>query len=523
MLQGTCSNAGKSLLTAGLCRLLSRAGYDVAPFKAQNMSLNSFVTLDGGEMGRAQVLQAQACGLLPDVRMNPVLLKPTGDNGSQVIMRGQPWARMRAREYMAAKRRLWRSVTRSYAELAQGRDLMLIEGAGSPAEINLRSGDIVNMRMARHARANVLLVADIDRGGAFAALVGTLALLTRSERALVGGLVLNKFRGDASLLDPALERISARTGKPFVGTVPWLAELGLPDEDSVSLKLSGQGAPDGLEGGQGRPDTLDVAFVDLPRISNATDLDALAAEPDVRLRPVRTAAELGQPDCLILPGTRNTMADMRHLRGNGLAQATAAYAEACLATGRGCVVGICGGFQMLGRQVADPLGLEDGGIVAGLDLLPLTTTLERRKTLRQTHGHSRPPLTDVPLPVTGYEIHHGTSGPADMTDTADTACAPVLAADDGTPLGFGRTAGDGRVRVLGTYLHGLFDSDGFRHAFCEQLRLARKLPSRPVTSYDVGAALDRLADCLAGHLDMKKILAPCGLPWPPTGAKPDKM
>ena len=533
MLQGTCSNAGKSLLTAGLCRLLSRAGYDVAPFKAQNMSLNSFVTLDGGEMGRAQVLQAQACGLLPDVRMNPVLLKPTGDNGSQIILRGRPWGQMRAREYMAAKRRLWRTVVESYAELAQGRDLMLIEGAGSPAEINLRSGDIVNMRMARHAGANVLLVADIDRGGAFAALVGTLALLTRGERALVGGLVLNKFRGDASLLEPALEKISARTGKPFVGTVPWLADLGLPDEDSVSLKLSGQGASyaldDALDGVQDRPDTLDVAFVDLPRISNATDLDALAVEPDVRLRPVRTAAELGQPDCLVLPGTRNTMADMRHLRESGLAQAIVAHAGSCLATGHGCVVGICGGFQMLGRQIADPLGLEEGGTVAGLGLLPLTTTLERRKTLRQTHGHSQPPLTDIPLPVTGYEIHHGTSGFTDrasMADTADTAgpaFAPVLTAADGTPVGFGRTAATGRIHILGTYLHGLFDSDSFRHAFCEQLRQARHLPSRPATSYDVGAALDRLADCLAAHLDMKKILAPCGLAWPPTGAKPDKM
>ena len=500
MLQGTCSNAGKSLLTAGLCRLLTRQGYNVAPFKAQNMSLNSFVTPDGGEMGRAQALQAQACGLPPDVRMNPVLLKPTGDNGSQILLLGRPWGQMKARDYMAAKKRLWREVTRSYAELARGRDIMLIEGAGSPAEINLRAGDIVNMRMARFAGANVLLVADIDRGGAFAALVGTLALLTPRERACVGGLVLNKFRGDESLLAPALERISRKTGKPFVGTVPWLQGLALPDEDSVSLKQTRAGAAPAH-------DRLDVAFIDLPRISNATDLDALAAEPDVHVRPVREAATLGQPDCLILPGTRNTLADMRHLHESGLADAIGAYARTALTSGHGCLVGICGGLQMLGVHIEDPLRLEDGGSVDGLKLLPIATVLAREKTLRQTQGHTLPPLTDSPLAVSGYEIHHGQSA---VTSTGAN-CHTLLQANNGEALGFG-LVGAGGVRVLGSYLHGLFDSDAFRHAFCQRLRKERNLPSQAPTRHDVGQALDALADCLETHLDMEKILDTCGLP-----------
>ena len=506
MLQGTCSNAGKSLLTAGLCRLLTRQGFNVAPFKAQNMSLNSFVTLDGGEMGRAQALQAQACGLVPDVRMNPVLLKPTGDNGSQVLLLGKPHGQMRAKDYLTAKRNLWRTVAQAYRELAQGRDLMLIEGAGSPAEINLRKGDIVNMRMARFAGAKVLLVADIDRGGAFAALVGTLALLKRSERALVEGLVLNKFRGDASLLAPALETITARTGKPFLGTIPWLSDLGLPDEDSVSLKQGKAHLP--ATSGQ-----LDVAFVDLPRISNATDLDALHAEPDVYLRPVRRAGELGQPDCLIVPGTRNTPDDMRHLRQRGLAQAICAYARTALATGHGCLVGICGGLQMLGHAIADPFALESGGSIEGLALLPLSTTLGRDKILRQTTAIVHPPLTDTPMPVSGYEIHHG------QTCVTGGSCLSLITAGDGEVLGFGMADNAGCVRVMGTYLHGILDNDSFRHAFCQRLRASRGLPYRAPTCHNVGQALDRLADCLAKHLHLENILPPCGLPWPAGGAK----
>lgn len=504
MLQGTCSNAGKSLLTAGLCRLLARRGYAVAPFKSQNMSLNSFVTSDGGEMGRAQALQAQACGLVPDVRMNPVLLKPTGNNGSQVLVLGQPRGQMPAREYMRAKQTLWRSVRQAYATLAAGRDIMLIEGAGSPAEINLRPHDIVNMRMARFAGASVLLVADIDRGGAFAALAGTMALLTRSERALVQGLVLNKFRGDASLLTPALDSISARTRKPFVGVVPWLDNLALPDEDSVSLK---QRAHTRMAGADVPADRLDIAFVDLPRISNATDVDALLAEPDVCLRPVRRAEELGNPDCLVLPGTRNTMADMRHLHESGLAHAIVAYAQQAMTSGRGCLVGICGGLQMLGTRIADPLGLEDGGEVAGLGLLPLSTTLCREKVLRQTEGLALPPLTQIPVPVHGYEIHHGQTG------ASGTAAITVMRAEDNAPLGHGQTGGDGRVRLLGTYLHGLFDGDRFRHEFCAALRADRGLSAQAPTVHAPGQALDRLADCLEEHLDMQKIMRSCGLDW----------
>ena len=511
MLQGTCSNAGKSLLVAGLCRLFARRGFNVAPFKAQNMSLNSFVTQDGGEMGRAQVLQAQACGLAPDVRMNPVLLKPTGDNGSHVLVLGKPWRQLRAREYMEAKRELWATVQRTYRDLARGRDVMLIEGAGSPAEINLRPYDIVNMRVARFTHANVWLVADIDRGGAFAALAGTLALLTRGERRLVQGLILNKFRGDVTLLDPALDAITRRTGKPFVGTVPWLDALALPDEDGVSLKQSvATRKPDGH--------TLDIAFIDLPRISNATDLDALAVEEDVVLRPVRTASELGQPDCCILPGTRNTMADMWHLHSSGLATAIRAYATKALATGQGCLVGICGGLQMLGTSIADPLGLENGGEVAGFGLVPLQTTLERDKILRQTSGLAQPPLTEQACAVHGYEIHHGQSAVAGgQSAVADGTTVTVIKADDGAALGVGVSAGTGHaaatVPVWGTYLHGVFDSDAFRHDFCSRLRRQKGLPSRPPVTFSPDRSLDRLADCLEAHLDLQKHLPLCGIPW----------
>lgn len=511
MVQGTCSDAGKSLIAAALCRLFARRGLNVAPFKAQNMALNSFVTLAGEEMGRAQALQAAACGLEPDARMNPVLLKPTSDQGSQVIVLGRPVGMMRVREYMAYKRKAWRAVCRAWAELSSGRDVMVLEGAGSPAEINLRRHDIVNMRMAAHADAKVLLLADIDRGGAFAALAGTMSLLGRADRARVAGFALNRFRGDASLLGPAVSAVSRRTRRPFFGVIPMIPGLRLPEEDSVSFKLGRSPGirAAGIAGGSeaAPPGHLDAALIDLPHISNVTDCDALRAEPGVRLRAVRRPEELGRPQLLILPGSRNSLADMEFLRASGLADALAAHARACLASGRGVVVGICGGLQLLGNRIDDPLGLEAGAggerALPGLGLLPLVTELAAGKTLRRTQGTALAALAGEALPVAGYEIHHGLS---------ESRGAEVVMRDGaGQALGWGLPDGGGTARVWGTYLHGVFDSDSFRHALLGRLRREAGLPPLAGVVWDLGPELDRVADVVAASLDMAALDGLLGL------------
>ena len=519
MVQGTCSNAGKSLLAAALCRLLARRGLRVAPFKAQNMALNSFVTSDGKEMGRAQVLQAAACGLAPDVRMNPVLLKPTSNTGSQVIVLGEPVGQMRVGEYLRYKPTAWKAVRRAYNSLAAGMDVMVLEGAGSPAEINLKAHDIVNMRMARHAGALVALVADIDRGGAFAALAGTMALLTRAERSRVGGFILNKFRGDASLLDPALSMLQRRTGKPFWGVVPMLENLRLPEEDSVSFKQGlTPGLVSGLHAGAPEAGLLDIVVPDLPHLSNATDLDALRDEPGVRLRIVRSAEHWGAPHAVILAGSRNTVDDLRFLQRSGLAQCVRDFASRCQQLGRGAVVGICGGLQMLGAEIADPLGLEEGGCEPGLGLLPLGTRLLAAKRLRRTCGWAHPCLTGLERQsVCGYEIHHGQTAlvsadiSPDLPDGATASVRVVMADSEEQPLGWGLCDAQGRARVWGSYLHGLFDVDGFRHAFLQSLRHDAGLPAAPLASYGLGPELDRLADAVEDALDMPAILAQLGL------------
>ena len=519
MVQGTCSNAGKSLLAAALCRLLARRGLRVAPFKAQNMALNSFVTSDGKEMGRAQVLQAAACGLAPDVRMNPVLLKPTSNTGSQVIVLGEPVGQMRVGEYLRYKPTAWKAVRRAYNSLAAGMDVMVLEGAGSPAEINLKAHDIVNMRMARHAGALVALVADIDRGGAFAALAGTMALLTRAERSRVGGFILNKFRGDASLLDPALSMLQRRTGKPFWGVVPMLENLRLPEEDSVSFKQGlTPGLVSGLHAAAPEAGLLDIVVPDLPHLSNATDLDALRDEPGVRLRIVRSAEHWGAPHAVILAGSRNTVDDLRFLQRSGLAQCVRDFASRCQQLGRGAVVGICGGLQMLGAEIADPLGLEEGGCEPGLGLLPLGTRLLAAKRLRRTCGWAHPCLTGLERQsVCGYEIHHGQTAlvsadiSPDLPDGATASVRVVMADSEEQPLGWGLCDAQGRARVWGSYLHGLFDVDGFRHAFLQSLRHDAGLPAAPLASYGLGPELDRLADAVEDALDMPAILAQLGL------------
>lgn len=472
MFQGTTSDAGKSILTAALCRILLQEGFKVAPFKAQNMSLNSCVTRDGLEMGRAQVVQAQAARLDPDVRMNPVLLKPCSDVGSQVIVLGRPVGNMAVADYVRYKSEVWRTVCAAYDSLAAEHDVVVLEGAGSPGEINLKSHDIVNMPMARYAEAPVLLVGDIERGGVFASLVGHFELMSEWERRLLAGYVVNRFRGDASLLGPALSFMAERTGRPVTGVVPYIKDLGLPEEDSVSFK-------NGLFRQQ-RPiaDHVEIALIDLPHISNFTDMEPFLAEPDCFLNVVAKAEELGRPDAIILPGTKNVISDLTWLRKSGLAVAVAAA---------GCpIVGICGGFQMLGQKIADPHGLESPSeTVPGLGLLPLTTLLAPDKVLlRQTFAH-----LPSGLHVHGYEIHHGRT---------EAGCRPIL---DGTG-DTGAMSDDGRV--WGCYLHGLFDADPFRRWFIDCLRQHRgSAPlGRVAAPYDLEPAFDRLADTVRDSLDM---------------------
>jgi adenosylcobyric acid synthase len=358
MVQGTMSNAGKSYLAAALCRIFHQDGYRVAPFKSQNMALNSFITEEGLEMGRAQVMQAEAAGIKPSVLMNPILLKPTNDTGSQVIVNGEVLGNLSAREYYKRKKEMIPHIMQAYRQLDEQYDIIVLEGAGSPAEINLKQDDIVNMGMAKLAKAPVLLVGDIDRGGVFASLAGTLMLLEPQEREMVKGLVINKFRGDVSILRPGLDQIEQITGKQVVGVVPYM-NLDLEDEDSLSERFTRRTAPA----------MLDIAVVRLPRISNFTDLNSLECVDGVSVRYVKSAAELKQPDMVVLPGTKNTMEDLLWMRQCGLEAAILK-----LATQGTPVFGICGGYQMLGKQLNDPLGVEHGGSIQGMGLLPTVTT-----------------------------------------------------------------------------------------------------------------------------------------------------
>ncbi len=483
MLLGTGSDVGKSVLAAGLCRVLLQDGLRVAPFKAQNMSLNSFVTKDGGEMGRAQVVQAQACRLDPDVRMNPILLKPCSDVGSQVIVLGKPIGNMRVAEYVRAKEQLWQTVCQTYDELAAEHDCMILEGAGSPGEVNLKSHDIVNMRMAQQAQAPVLLIGDIDRGGVYASFVGHVEVMAPWERKLLAGFIVNRFRGDASLLADAHRFLEQRTGKTVFGVIPWLADLGLPQEDSVSFKAGIYSRP------KPAGEHVEIVLIDLPHISNFTDLEPLLAEADVWLRTVRNPDELGQPDCIILPGSKNVINDLAWLQQSGLAAAISK------AAGQGReLVGICGGFQMLGKSVTDPHGLEGelGSTLPGLGLLDFHTELAADKTLTRRTGRHLPSGT----PVLGYEIHHGRTASADQAE-------PLLAFTDSATCGRASSCG----RIWGSYLHGIFDSDPFRRWFINHLRTAKGLPAfvGQGVKYDLEPALERLAKVIRQEMDMNAI------------------
>ncbi|TAK74509.1 MAG: cobyric acid synthase [Dehalococcoidia bacterium] len=481
MVQGTSSSVGKSLLVTGLCRLFADAGVSIAPFKAQNMSNNAAVTDTGGEIGRAQWVQARAARVRPRVEMNPVLLKPESDHRSQVILLGRPLATLGYRDYRDRREVTWPAITGALDTLRAEHDLVIIEGAGSPAETNLRDRDVVNMSVALHAGAPVLLAGDIDRGGVFAHLYGTWALLAPEERALVRGFILNKFRGDASLLTPAIDDLQRLTGIPTAGIVPWFPRHEIPEEDAVALETR---ASDGTEAWAG----IDVAVVRFPRIANFDDLDPLTAETDVRVRWVESPAEWGDPDLVILPGTKSTIADLDWVRGQGLdAPLKASVAR------RAAVLGLCGGYQMLGASLADPAHVEGPREHAdGLGLLPVTTTFapgKRTVQSRATVTADRGLLAGAQgLAVTGYEIHAGqTSGGAAVVTLPDGAAAG--AADEG---GW----------VVGCYIHGLLHNTEFRRTLLTNVAGRRDRRYTPAPPRDDEAAFDRLAEALRASLDL---------------------
>ncbi|WP_031587074.1 cobyric acid synthase [Selenomonas bovis] len=503
MLMGTSSHVGKSILATALCRIFYQAGRRVVPFKAQNMALNSYVTKDGGEMGRAQVAQAEAAGLAPMVDMNPVLLKPTGNSCSQVIVDGKPIGNMSAREYHKGKSvQLFGHVTAALTRLQQQFDTIVIEGAGSPAEINLKEDDIVNMRVAKYLQAPVLLIADIDRGGSLAALVGTLELLDEEERALVKGLVINKFRGDVTLMTPAVDFLEQKTGKPVLGIVPYLEHLGIDDEDSVSLEEKEHEAEQ-----QKQEKELRLAVVETPKISNFTDFDALADEPDAEVLYVRDAEELlaAAPDVILLPGSKNTTEDLLHVRESGLEQAIRRLVD-----GGTPLVGICGGYQMLGEEIADPHHTESShDVVKGLGYLPMKTVFaEEKRTVQVAADCPGMEFYDGVLMgkgLSGYEIHMGRTV---FTAPVRHPFHLTRQGENAVNIWDGALSEDGRI--FGTYLHGVFDHDGFRRQFLNVLRLHRGLRPLPVQRnrhLEKERAYDRLAETVRKSLDMEKLAA----------------
>jgi adenosylcobyric acid synthase len=507
MVLGTSSHVGKSLLTTALCRIFAQEGYRVAPFKSQNMSLNSAATPDGLEIGRAQALQAEAACIAASVHMNPVLLKPSSEMSSQIVVRGKIWGELSASDYHQRRvEELMPLVTESYETLAAENDVILLEGAGSPVEINLKQHDIVNMRMAELADAACLLVGDIDRGGVFASLLGTVELLSSRERERIRGFVINKFRGDLALLQPGIAMIEERLAKPCLGVVPHLAGLLLEEEDSVALPdlYSSEESWDSSSD-PARP--LRVAVVAPPSFSNFTDFDALRNEPSISLRFCNEPRLLAGADLVIVPGSKQTVDDLAWMRRTGMADAILLHAKSSL------LVGICGGYQILGEEIADPLGVESRGSVPGLGLLPIRTEMQQTKITRLVSATTVPrTLFGQAIPslrIAGYEIHVGASN--------TTANASAFAALD-TPNG---ATSDGCVsddsRIFGTYLHGLFDHDEFRHGLIVTARAFHRLAPATVLdewSANRRASLNRLADAVRAALDIPEIFAWAGLPYP---------
>lgn len=521
MVQGTASDVGKSVIVTALCRIFVQDGLRPAPFKSQNMALNSYVTPDGKEIGRAQGTQAEACGIAATTDMNPVLLKPTGEMHSQVVVHGRPHQQLSAvkyREEFLPQAKLL--VMEALNRLRQQYDIVVMEGAGSPAEINLKHRDIVNMNLAGWADAPVILIGDIDRGGVFAFLVGTLELLEPHERTRVKGFIINKFRGDVSLLKPGLDWLEQRTGIPVLGVIPFMADMDIEAEDSVVLDTYASSLP-----ASGQTE-LDIAVIRYPRISNFTDFAPLAAEPDVTIRYVDKASDLGRPDVIILPGTKDTLGDLDYLRRQGLEQAISDHLQCGEHTQ---LVGICGGYQMLGEQLHDPEGVEAmaSRSAVGLAWLPLSTTfLPGKKTVRvQGTMLSDSPLrlntTDRQFFIEGYEIHAGVTTPESAQGTPESIAPlflvrPIQGASHNTQAGEahleGASRGDGRV--FGTYLHGLFHNDDWRRAWLNGLRMSKGLAPLEATISMAARkelAFDRLADHVRAHLHMEKLYEIAGI------------
>ena len=492
MIQGTMSNAGKSLLAAGLCRIFKQDGYRVAPFKSQNMALNSYITEEGLEMGRAQVMQAEAAGIRPSVLMNPILLKPTNDVGSQVIVNGEVLGNMSARDYFAYKHKLVPDIMKAYRKLDEEYDIIVLEGAGSPAEINLKQEDIVNMGMAKLAKAPVLLVGDIDRGGVFAQLIGTVMLLEEDERRMVKGLIINKFRGDKSILDSGVEMLEEKSGIPVVGVAPYL-QIQVEDEDSLTERFE-------------RDQTvalIDIAVIRLPRISNFTDFNPFENMPGVSLRYVKQASELKNPDMIILPGTKNTIEDLLWLRQSGMEAAILKRQAA------GTILfGVCGGYQMLGETLSDPEGVEiqGGGSVKGMGLIPMDTVFAAQKTRTQVTGVFENIPGDLAelsgTALSGYEIHMG------VTSLRDGA-KPLTALSGHAGQSGEKADGAFCSNVYGTYVHGVFDREDVAKAVVTAIGRKKGLDTSEITGVDFAAfkesQYDLLAAALREHLDMEKI------------------
>ena len=527
MVQGTASHVGKSVLAAALCRIFRQDGFRVAPFKAQNMSNNSYVTAEGGEIGRAQAVQAEAAGVEPAVDMNPILLKPEADDRSQVVVLGKPVGTTAARRYFDMNAEHWKVVSKALDRLRDQYEVVVIEGAGSPAEINLRSTEIVNMRVALYADAPVLLVGDIDRGGVFASLVGTMELLEPEERARIKGFLINKFRGDGTLLEPGLRMLEERTGIPVAGVVPYFHDIHIPEEDAVSVE-------ERLRMKRESDYILDIAVVGLPHISNFDDFDPLKYEEGVRLRYVETNDVLGEPDLVILPGTKATVADLDWLRRQGIACRIQALSKVGVA-----VIGICGGYQMLGKRILDPGGVESTiKGVDGLGLLPVETVFEGAKETHRVNGEvmEAPGVLEKArgLPIEGYEIHMGRTVFSDdpagqMEDAVSRQAArgaPAKERTEFTPAFHIRErsgqqwdrpdgAMDIRGRVLGTYIHGLFHNSALRRSILQSLAERKGVslpPVAPHQSRDV--EYDKLARLVRGSLDMDLVYRVAGLEVP---------
>ncbi len=487
MFQGVSSDSGKSVMTAALCRVLYQDGYDVAPFKSQNMALNSYVTLDGNEIGRAQATQAQACRLEPSALMNPILLKPTNDTGAQVVILGKTAGSMNVAEYFAFKKEKGFAIVKTaFDTLADKHEIIVMEGAGSPAEVNLKASDIVNMRMARHAGARAILVGDIDRGGVFASFIGCVETMAEWERSILSGFLINKFRGDQSLLDSAIEYTGRHCGIPTLGVVPYMKQINMPEEDRTSLRHGFTTATEN--------DSVTIAVVRLARTSNFTDFDSLSFEPEVKLVSAETADDLNHADAVVLPGSKNVIGDLMELERTGMAKKITELAGSKSAM----IIGLCGGFQMLGKRINDPHGIEsEDRSTPGLGLLDTETTLMPEKALVRMQGkHLESGMT-----IGGYEIHHG--------ETTIGNCVPAVVRDDGMTVGVSSPDGS----TWGAYPHGLFDQDEFRRWFIDKLRERKGLAPKGVivTRYDMDGALDRLADTFRASVDMKMIYQLLGL------------